>query len=177
LKSSIYHSPNRFRNTNRVSEQAAAGWKSSDYSTGGMQRESQRLGVRPRNTAILTYTKTYGLSGQPEAGSLRHRHLGFLGVTIAILSYDIHLGSDKLAFQKDAAALGSLETHSRQDDSRIGAPSLPSATASRTGSDRVDAQPEEILQSAPPKPSVIAGLVSAVGRKKSTDSGAARRQP
>jgi hypothetical protein len=43
--------------------------------------------------------------------------------------------------------------------------------------DRVDAQPEVILQSAPPKASLIAGLVSTVDRKRSTDSGAARKQP
>jgi hypothetical protein len=102
--------------------------------------------------------------------------LAFLGVAFVILSHDVHLAPDKLAFQKDAAALERLETQSRQDDSRIESRILPSATASRAGLDRVDALPEEILQSAPPKPSLIAGLASSVDRKRSTDSGAARKQ-
>jgi hypothetical protein len=103
--------------------------------------------------------------------------LAFLGVTFVILSHDIHLAPDKLAFRKDAAALESLEAQSSQDDSRIESRILPLVTASSAGLDRVNARPEEILQSAPSKASLIAGLVSAVDRKRSTDSGAARKQP
>jgi hypothetical protein len=101
--------------------------------------------------------------------------LAFLGVTVVIPSYDIHLAPDKLTLQKDATALESLETQSGQDDPRIEARSLDSTTASSAGVDRVDAQPEEILQSAPPKPSLNARLTSSVDRKRTTDSGAARK--
>jgi hypothetical protein len=101
--------------------------------------------------------------------------LAFLGVTFVIVSHDIHLAPNKLAFQKDAAALERLESQSRQDNSRIESRSLLSATASSAGLDRVDAQSEEILQSAPRKASLIARLPGSVDRKRSIDSGAARK--
>jgi hypothetical protein len=102
--------------------------------------------------------------------------LALLGVASLILCCDIHVAPDRLAFRKDAAALEGLETRSGRHDSRIEARSLPPPTASSTGLDRVDAQPAVFLQSAPPKAGVIAGLVSAVDRKRRTDSGVAREQ-
>jgi len=45
----------------------------------------------------------------------------------------------------------------------------------RAGPDRVDAQPEKIVQSGPPKPSLIAGLAGSVDRRRSGDSGTARK--
>ena len=149
-----------------------------------MERECKRLGIPSRNSAILTHVKN--LRGVRAGGSWRPGALrmllvtgilAFLGVTFVILSHDIHLAPDKLAFRKDAAALESLEAQSSQDDSRIESRILPLVTASSAGLDRVNARPEEILQSAPSKASLIAGLVSAVDRKRSTDSGAARKQP
>jgi hypothetical protein len=180
VKSSIYHSPTRFKNTNRVFEQRfdrVAEWKASHHSTGGMRREGKRLGIPSRSTAILT--RAENLRGGRTGGSWRPGPLqmllvtgilAFLGVTFLILSYDIDLAPDKLTFHKDAAALESLEPQSRQDDSRIETRSLPSSTASSAG-----LQPEEILQSAPPKPSLIARLAGSVDRKRGTNSGAARK--
>ena len=91
-----------------------------------------------------------------------------------ILSHDVHLAPDKLAFRKNTAALESLEIQSSQDDSRIESRILLLVTASRAGLDRVNARPEEILQSAPPRARLIAGLASSVDHKRSTDSRAAR---
>jgi hypothetical protein len=148
-----------------------------------MQRERKRLGIPPRNSAILSHAKD--LPGVRTGGSLRPGPLqmllvtgilAFLGVTFVILSHDIHLAPDRLAFRKDAAALESLETQSSRDYSRIESRILPLVTATSAGLDRVNARPEEILQSAPPRARLIAGPVSAVDRKRSTDSGAARKQ-
>jgi hypothetical protein len=142
VKSSMYHSPTRFKNTNGVFEHgfdSVAEWKASHRSTGGMQRERKRLGI-PRNTAILSHAKN--LRGVRRSGSWRPDSLqmplvtgilAFLGATFVILSHDVHLAPDKLAFRKDAAALESLETQSSQDDSRIESRILPLVTASSAG--------------------------------------------
>jgi len=138
LKSSIYHSPTRFKNTNGVFEHgfdSVAGWKASHHSTGGMQREHKRLGIPPRNTAILSHAKN--LRGVQTGGNWRPGSLqmllvtgilAFLGAASLILSFGIRLAPDQLAFQKDAAALESLVTQSRLDDSRVESRSLPPAT-------------------------------------------------
>jgi hypothetical protein len=101
-----------------------------------------------------------------------------VGATFVILSHDIHLPPPiDSRSRRTRLALESLETQSGEDNSRIEARSLPSAAASRAEADRVYAQPEEILQSAPPKPSLIARLAGSVDWKRRTDSGAARKQP
>ena len=97
-----------------------------------------------------------------------------LGVTLAILTQDIHPAPDKLTLQKDASELASLEKQSRMNDSHIKARTLASATASSAGIDRVDAQPEERLQSEGLKSSLIASRVSSVDRKSDTDPDATR---
>lgn len=67
----------------------------------------------------------------------------FLGVALVILILGIHTAPDKLTLRKDAAELASLVTQSRLDDPHTEARSLPSATATDPGIDRVDAQPDE----------------------------------
>ena len=116
------------------------------------------------------------LASRPSSNAAGHRHVGFPGRNFCDSKLQYSSCPDKLAFQKDAATLESLETHSRQDDSRIESRSLPPATASSAGLDRLVAQPEEILQSASPKPSLIARLPGSVDRKRNTDSGTARKQ-
>ena len=97
-----------------------------------------------------------------------------LGVTLVILIQNIHPGPDKLTLQKDASELASLEKQSRMNDSHIKARTLASATASSAGIDRVDAQPEERLQSEGLKSSLIASPISSVDRKSDTDPDATR---
>src|SRR6516164_10809291 len=97
-----------------------------------------------------------------------------LGVTLVIAIQNIHPGPDKLTLQKDASELASLEKQSRMNDSHIKARTLASATASSAGIDRVDAQPEERLQSEGLKSSLIASPISSVDRKSDTDPGATR---
>jgi hypothetical protein len=97
-----------------------------------------------------------------------------LGVTLVILIQNIHPGPDKLTLQKDASELASLEKQSRMDDSHLKARTPASAKASNAGIDRVDAQPEERLQSEGLKSSPIASWASLVDRKSDTDPGATR---
>jgi len=141
------------------------------------------VGIPPRNTAILSHAKN--LRGVRTGRSwglgvlqmlLVAGILAYLGVASLILSFSIRFAPDKLALQKDAAGLESLETQSRQYDSLNESRILPLVTARSAGLDRVNARPEEILQSGLPKARSIAGLVSAVDRKRSADSGAARKQ-
>jgi hypothetical protein len=97
-----------------------------------------------------------------------------LGVTLVILSQGIHPAPDKLTLQKDASELASLEKQSRMDDTHIEARTLTSATAGSARIDRVDALPEERLQSEGLNSSLIASQISSIDRKSDTDSGATR---
>src|SRR5262249_13882899 len=78
-----------------------------------------------------------------------------LGVTLVILIQNIHPAPDKLTLQKDASELASLGKQSRMGDSHIEARTPPSATAGSARIDRVDARPEERLQSEALKLSLI----------------------
>ena len=93
-----------------------------------------------------------------------------LGVTLVISIQNIHPAPDRLTLQKDASELASLEKQSRMDDSHIEARTLPSATAGSAGINRVDARPEEGVQSEGLK----SGLASSVDRQSDIDSGAPR---
>lgn len=186
MKSLIYHPTTRFKYWDRVfahSFDNAAGWKASNHSRIGIEREPQKLGVPARNIPILGRPKISrpirtgrGRRPGPIQTLLATGLSGFLGVALVILILGIHPAPDKLMLQKDAAELASLETQSRLDDSHTEAPSLPSATATNAGIDRVDAQPDERPQSEAPKSRLIASRASAVERKRDTDSGGARKQ-
>jgi len=70
VKSSIYHSPTRFKNSNGVFERrfdGVAGWKAWHHSTAGTQRKRKRLGT-PQTLRFLATQKTCGVSGQAGAG-------------------------------------------------------------------------------------------------------------
>ena len=97
-----------------------------------------------------------------------------LGVTLVISIQNIHPAPDRLTLQKDASELASLEKQSRVVDSHIETLTLTSATAASPGIDRVDARPEEGVQSEGLKSSLIANRVSSVDRKSDTDPGATR---
>lgn len=176
----------RCQNSDRVcghTFEDAAGRKLSDHCSAGTVKESRRFGVRSRNIAVLARSKNLRTARKvrswppdPIRILLVTGPLAFLGVTLVILIQDIHPPPDKLTLQKDAAELAGLDTQSHMGHSYIEAQSLPLATASNAGINRVDAPPEEPSQSGLAKSRLIASVASSVDQKRDTDLRPVRKQ-
>jgi hypothetical protein len=161
----------RFKNSNRVfahSFDDAAGWKTSDRSSIGIEKESESVAVPPRNISILRRSKNLHSRrsvGRKRLGPIQTTllaagSLAFLCVILVILVQNIHPAPDKLTLQKDAAELASMETQSRKEDRQIEARTSPSAAASSIETDLIVAQPEEHSQSQAPESRLIASNIN-----------------
>jgi hypothetical protein len=183
LRPLIYYATSRFKNSDRVFEDAA-GRKSLDHSSTGTERESHGLNVPPRNIPVLGWSKNLrtirrGRSWRPDPVQtvLATGFVAFLGLTLGILIHNIHPAIDKLTFQKDVAELASLETQSRLDDSHTESRSLASTTAVNARIDWADAQPQDRPQQSEAfKSRLIASKASSADQRRHTDLGAAREQ-
>jgi hypothetical protein len=177
----MYPAITRFKSSDSVFAHGfdnAAGWKSSDHSGTGIERESESVPVPPRNIPIRRRSKNLHSSRSVsnrrldpiQTTLLTTGSLAFLGVIVVILIQDIHLAPDKLTRQKDTAELASLETQSRKDDYQIEARTSRSAAASNAGIDRIDAQAEEHSQSQATKSGLIASHIVSETRKADAGS-------
>jgi hypothetical protein len=144
----MYYATTWFKNSDRVFEDAA-GQKSLDHSSTGIERESHGLNVPPRNIPVLGWSKNLRTNGRrrswrpdPVQTVLATGFVAFLGLTLGILIHSIHPAIDKLTFQKDVAELARLETQSRMDDSHTESRGPASTTVVNARIDRADAQPQ-----------------------------------
>jgi hypothetical protein len=185
LKSLIYPTTTRFKSSDPVFAHGfdhPAGRKSSDHSGTGIERESERVAVPPRNIPIRRRSKDLHSSrsvsswrlGPIQTTLLATGPLAFLCVILVI--QNIHPAPDKLTLQKDAAELASLETQSRKDDRQIKARTSPSVAVSNTETARIDARVEEHSQSQATKSGLIASHIISETRKTEAGSGEPKAQ-